>query len=164
MTFALNLRATGTDFRINQRVIKVTGVYSQLWHSKNTTKLKREEWPSRLWTKCVTNNNGSSCRSDPLSVMMPRLRSVSFCQYPITNRCSKIYYKTIQMVQMACGPHVFLQVLSIYFVFCPYMIWGVTPRKLWPVLHDDLFKCNGQLYLSCSALNHWSPYTFVPML
>lgn len=45
---------------------------------RHTTKLKREEWPSRLWTKCVTNNNGSSCRSDPPSVMMPRLRSVSF--------------------------------------------------------------------------------------
>ncbi len=71
--FALNPRATGTDFRINQRVIKVTSVVF-----RHTTKLKREEWPSRLWTKCVTNNKGSFRRSDPPSVMVPCLISVHF--------------------------------------------------------------------------------------
>lgn len=40
---------------------------------------------------------------------------VLFLLNPIASRCSEIYYKTIQMVQTACGPRVFLRVsLNIF--------------------------------------------------
>lgn len=49
---------------------------------------------------------------------------------------------------MACGP----DLLSQFPVYC--MIWCVT-QELWSVLHNEVFKCNLQLYLSSSALNHF---------